>query len=334
MPLTDPVSIPALYPEKKVGTRAEASKSFACTPSQAFDDVLSFRPSTRNYMFLVLLIGTAIYFWHTLAALYSLTQQQDHYSHILLIPFVSLYAFYLDRTAILSFKAWSPWMGAWVIGVAASWAWRADSSVYGADSLTVQMLTFVIMCWGIFLFCYGIKACRAYAFGLLVLLCMVPLPVGMLNAVISFLQRNTAEVTDAVFTLLGIPFFRDGFIFALPNISIHIVEECSGIRSALSLVITSLVAGHFFLRSVWGKWALVMIVVPLAIVKNAFRIVGLSLLANYVDPSFITDSILHRSGGIPLFALSLVILLSLAWLIRRMERRTGYYLHEGVRAKV
>jgi len=163
---------------------------------------------------------------------------------------------------------------------------------------------------------------------------MVPLPAALLNAVIVFLQRSSAEVTDLVFTILGVPFFREGFIFALPNFTIHIAEECSGIRSTLSLIITSLVAGHFFLRSVWGKWALVAIVIPLAIVKNAFRIVGLSLLANYVDPSFITDSILHRSGGIPLFALSLVILLSLAWLIRRMERRTGYYLHEGVRAKV
>jgi exosortase/archaeosortase family protein len=70
---------------------------------------------------------------------------------------------------------------------------------------------------------------------------------------------------------------------------------------------------------------LVAVVVPLAIVKNAFRIVGLSLLANYVDPTFITNSALHRSGGIPLFLLSLVMLLSLAWMLRRVEKRFGYY---------
>jgi len=69
---------------------------------------------------------------------------------------------------------------------------------------------------------------------------------------------------------------------------------------------------------------LVAVVIPLAIVKNAFRIVGLSLLANYVDPTFITNSALHRSGGIPLFFLALVVLLSLAWLLRRVEKRFGY----------
>ena len=62
------------------------------------------------------------------------------------------------------------------------------------------------------------------------------------------------------------------------------------------------------------------------IVKNAFRIVGLSLLANYVDPTFITDSVWHRSGGIPLFLLSLVVLFSLVWLLRRSERKFGYYI--------
>ena len=71
---------------------------------------------------------------------------------------------------------------------------------------------------------------------------------------------------------------------------------------------------------------LVAIVVPLAIIKNAFRIVGLALLANYVDPSFITDSVLHRSGGIPLFVLSLVFLFSFVWLLRRVEKRFGYRL--------
>jgi exosortase/archaeosortase family protein len=58
--------------------------------------------------------------------------------------------------------------------------------------------------------------------------------------------------------------------------------------------------------------------------KNAFRIVALGLLANYIDPTFITDSVLHRRGGIPLFFLSLVVLFSLVWMMQRIEKRFGY----------
>jgi exosortase/archaeosortase family protein len=78
----------------------------------------------------------------------------------------------------------------------------------------------------------------------------------------------------------------------------------------------------------------VAIVIPLAIIKNAFRIVGLTLLANYVDPTFLTNSLLHRSGGIPLFILALVVLFSLVWLLRMFEKRLGYYPPDGLRAKV
>ncbi len=64
-----------------------------------------------------------------------------------------------------------------------------------------------------------------------------------------------------------------------------------------------------------------VVVVPLAVIKNAFRIVGLAVLANYVDPTYITNSVLHRSGGIPLFLLSLVILVGVVWVLRRYECR-------------
>lgn len=68
---------------------------------------------------------------------------------------------------------------------------------------------------------------------------------------------------------------------------------------------------------------MVGVVVPLAITKNAFRIVGLALLANYVNPTYITNSALHRSGGIPLFLLSLVVLFGVVWFLRRCECRSA-----------
>jgi exosortase len=330
--VSDPLSLSTPLPEKP--PLVIASQRLGWGPLPLMGLPLSFSEKLRHGLFLAVLAAVVIWFWEPLINLYALTKQQEHYSHIVLIPWLSLYAFYVDRTAILSSKQWSPGLGLFLMGMGAVWAWRVDAATDGTDVLSGQMLGFVVLCWGAFVLCYGPAACRSFSFGLLFLLCMVPLPANVLNTVIVFLQRSSAEVTDVVFTMLGIPVYRDGFIFKLSNLTIHIAEECSGIRSTLSLIITSLVAGHFFLRSVWAKWALVLVVVPLAIVKNAFRIVGLSLLANYVDPSFITDSALHRYGGIPLFVVSLAILLSIAWLLRGVEKRTGYYLPDTLHAKV
>jgi exosortase len=311
-----------------------ASEPTGSRPFRSLDVSLPFSEKHRNGLFLVLLTAIVMGFWGPLSDLYALTKQQDHYSHIVLIPWLSLYVFYVDRREILSSRQWSPFLGLSLMAAGAFGAWQADGAISGPDVITAEIASFVVMAWGVFLLCYGIPAARTFSFGLLFLLCMVPLPTSFLNEVIGFLQRSSTEATDVVFTTLGVPFYRDSFMFRLPNISIHIAQECSGIRSTLSLIITSLVAGHFFLRSWWGKALLVLIVVPLAIVKNAFRIVGLSLLANYVDPSFITDSALHRYGGIPLFVVSLVILMSIAWFLRSMEQRTGYYLPNLLHAKV
>ena len=323
MPLSDHLSITAPLEDKKhAGERANRLEG---EPTQVLSQPLPFSMKIRNGLSLLLLFAAVAWFWQPLVLLFSLTQQQEHYSHIVLIPWLSLYVLFLDRKAIFASREWSPWLGSLVIGMGALGYWSADAAIFAPDHLSMTILALVVMCWGIFVSCFGIALCRKVLFGLVFLLFMVPLPSFLLEAIIEFLQRSSAEATDILFSLLGVPVFRQGFVFSLSNFTIHVAEECSGIRSALSLFITSLVAGHFFLRSAWMKGGLVAVVVPLAIVKNAFRIVGLSLLANYVDPAFITDSALHRKGGIPLFLVSLVVLFSLVWLLRRFEKKLGYF---------
>ena len=112
----------------------------------------------------------------------------------------------------------------------------------------------------------------------------------------------------------------------MPGVTIEIAKECSGIRSSVALVITSLLAGHLFLRSSWKKAVLTLTTVPLLIVKNGIRIVTLSLLSIYVDPGFLTGG-LHRDGGILFFFLALALLTPVLWLLQKSEP-TGNTLRE------
>ncbi len=287
-------------------------------------------PTPRHACFLILMVATVAWFWRPLTTVLTLSLQYgryEHYSHIVLIPLISLYLLYLNRRAIFARVEYTPWPGVLVmtIGVACSWltsAFAPDKQAY----LSPAMLSMVTACLGAFLLCYGFQAFRMASFELLLLFFIVPLPPILLQAIIGFLQRASTEATGLLFGLLDVPVFRQGFVFVLPGITIEVAEECSGIRSSLALLITSLVAGHLFLGSTWSKVALVLVVVPLTIVKNAVRIVVLSLLASYVHPSFITDSLLHRSGGVPLFFVCLAVLAAMVWLLQRSEARLGHRL--------
>lgn len=275
--------------------------------------------------FCFIILATVFWFREPLSAALSISTEGDnaqYYSHIPLVPFLSLYFLYLKRAAIFRVSQWGIWPGLCLM-VAAGGVYKQASPgiIDQPDSLSPHLLAAVMMLWGGFVFCYGVTAFRIAFFGLGFLMLAIPIPSFLLVGIIEFLQRASADTSEGLFSLLGVPVFRQGFIFNLSSFSVEVAEECSGIRSALALFITSLIAGHLFLRSVWGKVLLVVFIVPLAIVKNAFRIVGLSVLANYVDPRFVTDSALHRNGGIPLFLLALAILFSVVLLSRKVENR-------------
>jgi len=144
---------------------------------------------------------------------------------------------------------------------------------------------------------------------------MTPLPAVVAEHTVAALQKGSADTSYALFRLIGMPIIRDGFRFSLPGVDIEIAEQCSGIRSGLSLFITGLLAGHVFLQSTWKKAFLALCTLPIAIFKNAVRIVTISWLGVHVNPDFFHGE-LHRQGGLPFSLLALALLIFLLWLLR------------------
>jgi exosortase/archaeosortase family protein len=98
-----------------------------------------------------------------------------------------------------------------------------------------------------------------------------------------------------------------------------VAEECSGIHSAIALLLSSVVAGKLFLAAGWRRAALILVVFPIAVMKNGLRIVTLTLLGNYVDQSILSGP-LHKQGGVPFFLLALSVLGLVIWLLRKTEK--------------
>jgi exosortase/archaeosortase family protein len=110
-------------------------------------------------------------------------------------------------------------------------------------------------------------------------------------------------------------------VFSLPNISIRVEKECSGIHSTLAIVLVSLVAGHLFLTSRWKKILLILIAIPIVCVTNGLRIAVLTLLAQYVNRGFLFGR-LHHQGGVVFFSLALLLLYgALRLLSKKMPQR-------------
>jgi exosortase len=259
----------------------------------------------RHVGFLLLWILSLILLRVPISALVDLALHDDRYSTILLIPFISGFVVWLRSKRIFVSCRYCPSVGMPVLLIGAALLFSMNRRV--------AAFAIVLVWTGLFVLCYGIEALRRATFPFLFLLLTVPIPMRLMDDVTVFLQKGSAEVTYSLFKLLGIPVFRDGFKFTLPGIEIEVAKECSGIRSGLSLFITSILAGHLFLRSKWNQLWFVIFTIPVVIFKNAVRIVILSSLAVYVDRGFLFGNLHHR-GGL-LFGLIAVAILAVALLI-------------------
>jgi len=244
-------------------------------------------------------------------------------SYIPLVPLVAAYLLYVQRSQ-LPVPHRTSITGVVILGSIGVGALIPAvvfrDSLSSNDSLTLIALAYVsFIAAGGFLF-FGSKWMAAAAFPIAFLLFIVPLPDSLVNWLETASVWRSADVAALFFNVTRTPILRDGTIFALPGITIRVAQECSGIHSSWVLFITSLLASHLFLQSPWRRIVLVVFVIPLGIVRNAFRILVIGLLCVHVGPHMI-DSPIHHQGGPLFFALSLVPLVAfIAWL-RRQEQR-------------
>ena len=198
--------------------------------------------------------------------------------------------------------------------------------------LTLAAVPLIVLWTGAFLLLFGPAAGRAAAFPLAMLWFTAPFPAILLEPVNEVLKVGSTSVVSALFQLTGTPFVReDYFSFRLPFISIEVADECSGIRSSIGLLLTSLLAGHQWLTTSWRRALLALAIVPVTIFKNGVRIATLSLLSIHVDPSYLTGQ-LHHEGGIVFFVISLILMSPVLFALVRSERRGKTSRMPGARA--
>ena len=266
-------------------------------------------------------------FGQSLLALANYAAHSALHSHILLIPFVSAYLLYIRRDQLprkyvadlpLGMVFLAGGLGFFLFTYWLNFAGRALADNYYLVLLTLSFLC-CLAAAGFFFFGRGWMRAAAFPLGFLIF--MVPMPDAMADALETASKYASAEVANFLFHLSGTPFLRVGLIFQLPNITIEVARECSGIRSSWVLFMTSILAANLFLKTPWRRFALVIFVIPLAILRNGFRILVIGLLCVHMGPQMI-HSLIHRRGGPVFFVLALIPFFLVLWLLRKGDVHT------------
>jgi exosortase C (VPDSG-CTERM-specific) len=245
----------------------------------------------------------------------------EFYSYMPLIPFISGYLIW-QRRADLPAPGRPSWGAALAVGGAGlavlglyvfvtSTSWVPPEQ----DYLSVMMLAFLLLLTAVGFGVLGTPMMAAMAMPVALLAFVIPYPEAVNNWLENFFQHTSAAAAQAMYTMVGTHSVRQGILLSLPtSFSLSVDPECSGIHSTQVLLITSLLAGNLFLTSPWRRLFLALFVIPLAIVRNGFRIFVLGELCIHISHDMINTWIHHKGGPI-FFALSLIpFFIVLVWL--------------------
>jgi len=285
-----------------------------------FVSCMYFLLRNRTLYFFTYWVLSLFLFQQGLASLVALGLNDDRYSHILLLPLVCVGFIWFAKKKIFAHIEYFPWAAAAaVFGIALYFAAVAQSLITGPSERLLLAGFAILLTWAAgFVLFYGVPCAKRAVFPLSLLLFSIPIPPRIVEIVEVALQRGSAEATHFFFQIFSTPVYREGMVFSLPGMTIEVAKECSGIRAAIALFITAVIVSYLFLRTLVARACCLMLVLPIAIVKNAARIAILSWLSIYVSKDYLTGS-LHHSGGALFSMISLALLLGAIWIIRKYE---------------
>jgi exosortase len=245
------------------------------------------------------------------------------YGHGMLVPIFSAYVIWRGIGSYGSLP-WRPARtGLAVIYVALG---LLAAGLFGAE-LFLSRVSLLVLIAGIVLALAGRPLLSAIRFPLLYLLFMIPLPRIIYNQITFPLQLFTSRLAADCLRLAGIAVLREGNLVFVPHYSLEVAQACSGIRSLMSLVALAVAYGYFAERRLWVRIALAILMVPVAILCNGFRVFGSGFLGNSFGPE-LAEGFFHTFSGWLIFLTAALVMFSMhgaftAALKKRRPRKNG-----------
>lgn len=159
----------------------------------------------------------------------------------------------------------------------------------------------------------GTALLRKLLFPIGYLLLMIPLP--FIDRITLPLALFTGVCAGGLVRLLGLDVNIIGNAVQLPNADLVIGAQCSGINSLIALTALMTLAAYVLNGPLWGRLALVLLSIPLAMLGNILRVASLLFVARSMgaQAAFV---FYHDYSGLLFFLLVFLLMFPLTRLLQ------------------
>ena len=210
----------------------------------------------------------------TLRGMFDQWSNDEDMSHGFVVPVVVLWIVWRERGRWQALPAKPSW---WGLAVLAAGAGLRIISAFGGG-LFAGSVAFLVSVAGAVLYLGGFVYLRAWAFPFLLALFMLPKLAIVYSQVTFPLQILASRIAAAMLSVAGVAVVREGNILDVAGHRVSVQEACNGVRYLLSLGFIAVVYAYLADPKPWMRFALLAVVVPIAIVANALRVAASGLL--------------------------------------------------------
>lgn len=255
-------------------------------------------------------------YWPTLRELYETWTTSPEYSHGLLVPFFAAYLLTKRKPSQLASKPW-PILGFSILLFAITLRLVGSATSF----LPIEGLS-LVLCFASLVMIAGGKAGLARFWPPIVfLLFMIPLPYEASRMLGAELQKIATIASTFLLQCFGQPAIAEGNRILVRDVTLNVVEACSGLRMLVTFAAFS-VAAVFVMERHWIVKGLVLAsTVPIALLTNVLRIVATGLAHVWLQDAASKGKVLdfiHDFNGWMMMPVGLTFLLLELWVLQHL----------------
>ena len=179
------------------------------------------------------------------------------------------------------------------------------ASALAAELFTLR-LSLVGALFALVVFRWGVKQALRWWLPFTLLILSIPLPQVILSSLAFPLQLRASRLGAMLLEMRDVPVRLEGNLINIPGQTLFVSEACSGLRSLTALISLGVLLAALWLRSPLTRLALLVFVIPIAMLVNGIRVFLTGYLVYFVDPSM-GEGFMHMSEGWGLFLVALII---------------------------
>jgi exosortase len=223
---------------------------------------------------LIALTVAAIFFCYaaTLRGMFDQWMIDEDMGHGVLVPLVVAWILWRERARWVELKP-HPTAWGWALllcGALFHVLSLAGAGLFAASLGLLLSIVGAVLCIG------GRPFLRVWSFPLFLMLFMLPKLAIVYSQITLPLQLLATRIAAVMLSLGGVQVVLQGNILDVGGHRVAVEEACNGVRYLLSLGFTAVIFAYLVDQRAWMRGALLVSVVPIAIVANAVRVAAIA----------------------------------------------------------